>query len=398
MPEAVNDLATAMTIRELTGDQRTIRLTGRSLPHRPFELSGSQRHSLDWYPGSPIGTLQVFGAKEEGSTFRGRWCDKFLGGDIPFGSSTTLTGSTTEFLEGVEVVVVNEERVRTARDLVFVVDDVRRKGQEVEVTWLNQVRRGLLERFTQRWQTGHDVEWELGFVWSSQGETNLEIPFEDPSTDVFDVPKAIQDRVDEMGLDAALAVPQAGDRYAFFIGQLNEQVAAIEDLADEIRDAAVQTVRNVSAPWEGLQRLAGALGGMKEAAEDARTVLERDADAAALNVNWPFGNPYGGAASRTFGQILGQRTQVREQAGAADRLRGTSASQQARLLKQINPELAAAFQARADQDLRDVSTHYYGTPDEWRSLMLFNRLTSSALRAGQVVFVPARPPRSQVTV
>jgi len=49
------------------------------------------------------------------------------------------------------------------------------------------------------------------------------------------------------------------------------------------------------------------------------------------------------------------------------------------------------FQARDGMDLRTVSTQFYGTPDEWQSLMVFNNLLSSGLVAGQVIFVPANP-------
>jgi hypothetical protein len=39
-------------------------------------------------------------------------------------------------------------------------------------------------------------------------------------------------------------------------------------------------------------------------------------------------------------------------------------------------------------DLRDVSTQYYGTPDEWIRLMLYNGFNTSRLIAGDVVIVP----------
>ena len=64
MATTVNDLVSFFQVEELTGDKRVLRLSGRALPYRPFELSGTQRHSVEWYPGSPIGTLQVYGAKE----------------------------------------------------------------------------------------------------------------------------------------------------------------------------------------------------------------------------------------------------------------------------------------------------------------------------------------------
>jgi hypothetical protein len=39
-------------------------------------------------------------------------------------------------------------------------------------------------------------------------------------------------------------------------------------------------------------------------------------------------------------------------------------------------------------DLRDVSLRFYGTQDNWRTLLQFNHLASSKLSSGQLVFVP----------
>jgi hypothetical protein len=53
------------------------------------------------------------------------------------------------------------------------------------------------------------------------------------------------------------------------------------------------------------------------------------------------------------------------------------------------------YRAREGEDLRDVSTLYYGTPNQWRSLMVYNGLTTTELYAGQYVTIPRLDPGSE---
>lgn len=380
----VDDLATAFVIRELTGSEREVRLTGRALPYRPFELSGKQRSDIAWYPGSPIATLQVLGASEEPTTIRGVWKDKFLGGDIPVGQQASLSTATQEFLEGVEVIVVSDERIRTAREICRIIDDIRRQGQEVEVTWLDQVRRGILDRFTQRWLTGHDVEWEIQFSWISQGESFAEIESQDAALDLWDVPSMIQDGVDEVGLDP-LGTPdwlsRTGDRFANVASEINQLAVRLQEGADDLASATSQSIALVTAPFEAARRVAGALDSVKLTAGQVYDTLQSAGDSIVFN------------AAYDFGVALALRLSVRVQSRAAAGVRDTAAAQQRRVLDRMGNELVAVFQATEGQDLREISFEAYGTPDEWRALMIYNRFTSSLLVAGQVVFVPAQPPQ-----
>jgi hypothetical protein len=136
--------------------------------------------------------------------------------------------------------------------------------------------------------------------------------------------------------------------------------------------------------------VSGVLDGIKLEAEEFIYIAEGVADGALLDT---------GAVNRvaatvlSFGQLLQARGRVREQANAAAAIRNLAAREQLKLLNTISSTVISVFQARDNQDLRQVSQTFYGTPDEWRSLMVYNHLLSSGLIAGQVVFVPAQPPR-----
>jgi hypothetical protein len=403
MAEVGSDLVSSFVIKELTGDKRTLTLKTRALPYRPFTLEGSQRNSIDWYPGSPIGTLQVYGAKEEPSTISGEWKDIFLGGQAFGAAPATVAASksssvsipvdagdgTVDLIES-EAISLSERVLSTARELVSLVDDMRRKGQEIEVTWLDQIRRGIIERFTVRWNTGHDCAWDITFAWISQGESLTDTKLQDAGNNLGDLPNQLQSQIDAMTAANLGDLGQSGTRFASASEALSAVGANIQEFTDALTDAVIQAGQAITTPNDAMRRVSGVLDGIKLEAEELINLAEGVADGALLDT---------GALNRvavtvlSFGQLLAARGQVREQANAAASIRNLAAREQLKLLNSISSTIISVFQARDNQDLRQVSQTFYGTPDEWRSLMVYNHLLSSGLLAGQVIFVPAQPPQ-----
>ena len=115
-------------IRELSGDKREVRLTGRALPYRPFHLVGTQRVDATWLPGSSEATLTVLGAAEEPTQINGKWKQKYLSqAEKPF--------------------QLDNEQVATAQSAIELMNSIRLRGQLVEVTWMAETRRGIITRF-----------------------------------------------------------------------------------------------------------------------------------------------------------------------------------------------------------------------------------------------------------
>jgi nucleoid-associated protein YgaU len=50
------------------------------------------------------------------------------------------------------------------------------------------------------------------------------------------------------------------------------------------------------------------------------------------------------------------------------------------------------YRAREGEDLRDVSRLYYGTPMQWRPIMLFNGMNTIELYTGQTIAIPRLDP------
>ena len=86
-------------------------------------------------------------------------------------------------------------------------------------------------------------------------------------------------------------------------------------------------------------------------------------------------------------QIAGNSVQ-RSFNNAVQSVRYNNALTRYSLEQQLQQELLASFVAAQNMDLRDVSTRYYGTPDNWQQLMQFNGFASSKLNAGDLVWVP----------
>lgn len=388
MPSAVNDLVTAFKIRELTGPKRVVTLRERALPYRPFELSGEQRNSVDWYNGSPVGTVQVFGAKENQTTIAGAWKDIFLGqGGTPMAELDDTGAQVTDDSDSSSSTA---SAITTARDLADAVDSIRRGGQEIEVTWLGHVRRGILEKFTQKWQTGHDVDWEITFTWSSQGEDLDDVAFrDDTASDLHDLPNKVHAEMSELAIDSSEVVPQAGDRAADLSVAIGEATDTIFDLGAELTDAVASVGQVLTQPNEALFRVAGILDGIKLRSDQLAIQLCDIADGVALDGGgeWALN-----AVAQTFGALLGSRADNRARARSATSLRDVAAREQYAILNRLTSSVVQVFQARDGQDLRQVSQQFYGTPDGWRGLMIYNRLSGSGLVAGQVVLVPAQPP------
>jgi len=150
----------AFRITELDGQRRAIVLSGRALPYRPLKFQGTQQLEQTWYPGYDRATVQVLGPHEENTTINGMWKDRFLAQTIRGLSTadTTVTGGDAK-LDGFAVT--------RAVQLVDLFDRVRRAGSQLDVVWGSVTRRGYLRSFSHTWTTEHDCEWEMEFLWSS---------------------------------------------------------------------------------------------------------------------------------------------------------------------------------------------------------------------------------------
>lgn len=374
MPEGSFGTASTFTIRQLTGPGDTLVLQSRALPYRPIEFSGSMRAEFTWYQGNPQATVQISGSQEDETTVHGMWKDIFIGD--PDNDAAFFNGAP----------------VSHASDLVRIVDTMRRQGQLVEVTWDVLVRQGIITNFRHRWDRHQDIEWEIHFGWVNQGEQAVSPTFT-PIRDLSDAHATWSASLRQ--LISAAKAPFAPARA--FAASFNAAIAQASDIVDQISDAVVNVVGFVYTPLDAARRLVSLYEQVKQDmlnVRDATTLWPYPQIGAFLEEGQTDGtlpqptNQAPASAAKVGETVLAANFARKNNKQARDMAR-EAAREQYLFGKQIQPDLIDIFIAKDNQDLRDVSTRYYGTQEEWKQIAAKNHLQSSALTAGQVVFIPS---------
>lgn len=370
MPEAVNT-ASAFTIKELSGQERTVVLVDRALPYRPFELTTKQRVELTWYPGNPEATATVLGAAEDPTSINGYWKDKYLSQEV----KTTEAGTAGPITNVLTPISVDGERVDTVRDAVTLFDSIVREGQLLEVTWDNQTRNGHLEEFRKRFHNTHDMEWDMHFVWTSRGEpTSPAVVTQEDS--VGDTSNTLDQQNVKLQNDSVFSFAISPTRQVEVIAALS----AINTVVAAAKGADTSLNQQASSPKDAERRLLAVCNAVKG---DAETLIDTLSETPwfALDSTLPI-------AELTFAERIVADTYVRTLIDDCNAMRRTAVEYQAAALAEVSANLLGIYTAREGDDLRDVSEQFYGTPLEWRSLMLFNNLTTPELTKGALIMVP----------
>lgn len=350
MPEVV-DTGSAFTITELAGDRRSLVLSGRGLPYRPYTLKTKQRVDLTWYPGNPVATATVLGAAEEPTTVQGMWKDKFIGD----GSAIVFAGTD----------------VTNVRDASNIVDEILRSGRPLEVTWDLTTRHGHMTSFEKSWTTTRDLQWSMAFEWISRGEGIS------PVVVVIDV--ALGDAV---GTVRQLATDLNDASEAPFPTTTNFQEAVrnamdtIEERVAELFNLAEGLARTALAPIDAVRRAISVVNNLVFQLTDFAFFLKLET----TGLRNPFATTYQDKLNaEIYTRTLLQRTRA---------LRDAAIAHRSAFSRQIRDELIAAHTVTEGEDLRDLATRYYGSPFEWRRIFLFNNLSTPALTRGQFLMIP----------
>jgi hypothetical protein len=86
-------------------------------------------------------------------------------------------------------------------------------------------------------------------------------------------------------------------------------------------------------------------------------------------------------------EIFKAQLYERELITDARRLRDAAVAHQ-RAMSSSTSDTLGTYKAREGEDLRDVSQLYFGTPYEWRAIMIYNGLSSPELYGGQTIAIP----------
>lgn len=147
--------AEAFIIRELTGSKREIRLLDRALPYQGVAFPREQHVVQRWYPGNPSATIQVLGPRVGDVELTGKWKARFL-----------LRGG---MVQASGFVSIGPDGAVSAETLVAAFDSIVSSGNQLEVRWGPEVRRGVMTSFVPTYDRPEDIDWTAKFTWSQKG-------------------------------------------------------------------------------------------------------------------------------------------------------------------------------------------------------------------------------------
>lgn len=398
----------AFTIEELGGRRRSVTLVGRGLPYRPLSLEGEQRVKITNPAGSPIGYGTVMGPTEGETQIEGFWKDKYLGYSTSFAERpgqapiilVTPRRTSTNGSAGIEGPGTSGTPVTSAVDAIALLDSIRSEGQLLKVQWGYIIRKGYLKKVSQKWHNVHDCEWSANFAWVAKDRA--------PDTPEFGPPAGqrevgmslrsiLRDAMRIMDAPRAL-MSEYMDEYRNFLNRIADASYSIDQSVTGLIDEA--------SPIRAASQIQTTLGGIAQGAFNIKEQTE-SAGFAGVFEDYrraiPFGSYIGtdsGSADSRFAaaeqaaldaidpeEIMKAQLYVRETVSDLRRVQDEAEARRRYFI--ATPERSLGlYRAREGDDLRYVSSLYYGTPTQWRALMLFNGLDTTELYPGQTITIP----------
>lgn len=399
----------AFTIRELGGRNRAITLVGRALPYRPLSLEGEQRVKITNPAGNPIGYGTVMGSVEGETQIDGFWKDKYLNystafaerpGQAPIilvqprtpGANGGALGDTSPGTSGTPVT--------SAVDAINLLDSVRTEGQLLEVQWGYVIRRGYLKKLSQKWHNVHDCEWSANFAWVAKDRAPESPEFGPPAGQ-----REVGTNLRSILRDAMRIMDAPRALMSEYMQEYRNFLNRIADASYSIDQSVTGLIDEVS-PIRAASEIQTTLGGIAQGAFNIKDKTEADGFAGIFEDYRraiPFGSYIGtnsGSADSRFAaaeqaaleaidpeEVMKAQLYVRET--VSDLRRVQDETEARRRYFEATPDRALGlYRAREGDDLRYVSQLYYGTPTQWRALMLFNGLDTTELYPGQTITIP----------
>jgi hypothetical protein len=399
----------AFTIRELGGRRRAITLVARGLPYRPLTLEGEQRVKITNPAGNPIGYGTVMGSMEGETQIEGFWKDKYLNYSTAFaerpGQAPIILvqprtpgangGALGNFSPG-----TSGTPVTSVVDAISLLDSVRTEGQLLEVQWGYVIRRGYLKKLSQKWHNIHDCEWSANFAWVSKDRVPESPEFGPPAGQ-----REIGSNLRSLLRNALRIIDTPRALMSEYMQEYRNFLNRIADASYSI-DQSVTGLIDEASPIRAASEIQTTLGGIAQTAFNIKDKTEADGWAGVFEDYRraiPFGSYIGtssGSAESRFAaaeqaaldaldpeEVMKAQLYVRET--VSDLRRVQDETEARRRYFEATPERALGlYRAREGDDLRYVSQLYYGTPTQWRALMLFNGLDTTELYPGQTITIP----------
>lgn len=368
-------------IQELSGRKRTVWLTERAKPYGPIVWEGEQRVKVTFPAGNPHGFATVQGPTEGETTIEGYWKDKYLG----YNTGETAPINLYSRRNGAQLGEATP--VTSAVDAINLFDSIRSEGQPLEVSWGYVVRRGILKKLTQKWHNIHDCEWSMAFVWTSKSRVESS-PLFGPPAGQQEIGSSLRDKLSNL----ARAIDAPRRLTDEFMTDLRNNIAMIAQFTYDV-DESVSGLLDAGAPSQLSGGIQAAIGSIRNIADTVSEKIQSQGFIGAMpDFDQLAASPWEQAREQWLNsidpeEIFKAQLYERELITDARRLRDAALAHQ-RAMESSPSDTLGTYRAREGEDLRDVSMLYFGTPYEWRALMLYNGLQSPELYSGQTIAIP----------
>ena len=370
--------ATSLTLASVDGSS-VLQLQARALPYRPITIGGKQRMEFTWYPGSPSATVQMLGPEEAPIELKGFWKDRFLG------------LQPLESTAGDRAAAYNGEYIATVSDLVEIVDQMRRSGLVYRFSWDRLQRFGHIANFEVTWHNTHDAEWLLEFAVTAQEERAQVLPqvnYAAPVSIATDLQrldsyyKSVLDPESDVRLDRL--IPPS-------VLFLQDFLAGLEELQDQITAYTNDALRIATNITSAVTAFPDAARGLAATMSQSLRSISNTATALTDEAVGTYFFFAGGQDNSPIGSQVAATNAQQQLAQFIRGLQQTTVFGRYDLQRQLQQQQTRSFLATGNMDLRDISTQFYGTPDNWIDLMRYNGYEDSKVQAGALIWIPPEP-------
>ena len=395
-----------------------VELRGRALPYRKVAWGVTQKVNTTYYPGNPVASQQVLGPEESPTVMKGIWKALYLTGHDG-GAPTVLKNNTSAGNQ--------------PSDIVDLFQLMCRSGIVWRVTWLSEVRKGVMTKFTPTWIRQTDCEWEIDFEWSSRDdEDNIPLKSKgdkDSSLDLLGELNAFLDKVAAgplvarqllaMAVNDIRAIQETVSKAIDILASVEVLLSAPAHLIGAAKAALAQLGRQINIAIRRIvgsgQASATAIASLSQVNSGVRVrtsgqslvagtdgydpqsgIPAETADKLSNGTVDPTQNGLGAgsggasSSSATSGQL---EFEAWRRDLAASMLRMFFIFQQSVLdLESRNaPATLKTVTVKEGETLYSISVREYGSPDYANWIAAANNLRSAILTPGQVLKIPARP-------
>ena len=362
-----------IVIEELNGKKRMIALRDRSLPYKGCSfVNGTQKMEITYFPGNPVAYVQVLGPEFGSTTLQGWWKDKFLvspdsapvanrfpkvtANGQPQPTKGNLVFGNTFASSGIDP--GGTQLLRRSATVPDAFDLIKNSGANLKLEWQDIARYGHLFRTDFKEHGGDEIEFELEFKWT--GATDAQ-------------PKVVKKSFKAKGLlDLLIGIVKAINNllatvaYTFrlYIGRFAGKIAELLNALSGLIGTLNGFVGFKSFAGELISGIKSSLYNLRDKVRELFDLWDTDDNRLSQGRRNLADSQYGGLLMLQLRRIMS--------------ILAAEVAESLELLEiQTARETLMVYELKGLQSLRDISLQVYGTPNSWREIMYFNRLSSS---------------------